>query len=415
MKVSFPAMRATIGKRNYFVTTMALSEIPRFFKFTDWEQFDPALRAQRVLNKDRVPEMAKYILDNEDGYIFSSITASYNCPVEFKPSGEDGLVGNIEMDLETMEFIINDGQHRAAAIAAALKENPDIGKERISVLLFPMEDMDRLQQMFSDLNRFAHKTSKSLDILYDHRDTLSALTMEMVELVPVFRGMVDKEKTSIPLRSPKLTTLSALYDANSELLGNMQKEKQGSPTYGEKLATAVAYWTEIARVIPDWQKVKDDDLKAPALRQEKINTHGVVLRALGAVGSAIMEYHPNDWKKRLEALKQVDWRKSVGSRVNPLWDNVCIVAGSVVSNRQARVATAAVLKDHLGLPLSNQERQVIANLRDAGWNGDGNAKPGAGQLALNLMTGTESAPVGSNGSSLDGAFAPQTDGKVARA
>jgi DNA sulfur modification protein DndB len=377
-------MLATIGKRDYYVTTMALSEIPRFFKFTDWEQFDPAMRAQRVLNKDRVPEIAKYIADNEEGYIFSSITASYNCPVDYIPSEHDDRVGIIEMDLETMEFVINDGQHRAAAIAMALKENPEIGKDRISVLLFEMEDLDRLQQMFSDLNRFAHKTSKSLDILYDHRDPLSALTMEMTEMVPVFRGMVDKERTAIALRSPKLVTLSALYDANSELLGS-DIEKEGTAEYKKHLIRAVDYWTEVSRVIRDWQKVKDDELKAPELRQEKINTHSVVLRALGAVGNALFESHPNDWKTCLEGLKDIDWRKTVGSKVNPAWDNVCIVAGSVVSNRQARVATQAVLKDHLGLPITNAERQVISNLRKSGWSDNGRE----GQLAFGIVTPVE--------------------------
>ena len=68
------------------------------------------------------------------------------------------------MELEAAEFVINDGQHRCAAIAAALKDNPALGKEKISVLLFERENPERLQQMFSDLNRFVQKTSKeSLD------------------------------------------------------------------------------------------------------------------------------------------------------------------------------------------------------------------------------------------------------------
>lgn len=366
MKVTFPALKATIGKKLYYATTMALSEIPRFFKFNDWEQVEPSLRAQRVLNAPRVPEIAKYILDNEEGFIFSSITASYNRPVEFVPSMADERVGSLEMDLEEMEFIINDGQHRAAAIAVALKENPDIGKERISVLLFPTEDLNRLQQMFTDLNRFAHKTSKSLDVLYDHRDHLSTLTMEMTEEVSVFRGMIDKEKATIPLRSPKLLTLSSLYDANGELLGSEIGEP-ASKEFKQSLDTAVAYWNEMGRVIVDWQRVRDGILQAPALRQEKINTHAVVLRALGGVGKALLEYHGQDWRERMKGLEAVDWRKSVGSSVNPLWDNVCIVAGSVVSNRQARIATLAVLKRELRLPLGNQERQVIRNLSDRGW------------------------------------------------
>lgn len=367
MKVSFPALRGTIGKRPYYATTMALSEIPRFFKFNDWEQADPALRAQRVLNFDRVPAMTKYILDNEDGYLFSSITASFNCPVTYIPSSTDDRIGTIEMDLENMEFIINDGQHRAAAIAAAIKENPDIGRERISVLLFETEGLDRLQQMFSDLNRFAHKTSRSMDILYDHRDNLSALTMEVSELVPAFRGMVDRERTSVPLRSPKLMTLSALYDANGELLAGTDVASPGSAEFKAQVKIATDYWIEVAKVISEWQRAKDGLIQPQALRQEKINTHGVVLRALGGVGATLRQYHPDDWDERLGALKDVDWRKSVGSRVNPLWDNVCIVAGSVVSNRQARKAILAVLKSQLDLPLGAQERQILENLRNAGW------------------------------------------------
>lgn len=367
MKVTFPALKGTIGQRPYYATTMALSEIPRFFKFNDWEQADPAMRAQRVLNVDRVPGMTKYILDNEDGYLFSSITASFNCPVDFTPSPGDDRIGTLEMDLENMEFVINDGQHRAAAIAAALKENPDLGKERISVLLFAMENLDRLQQMFSDLNRFAHKTSRSMDILYDHRDNLSALTMEVSEAVPAFVGMIDKEKTSVPLRSPKLLTLSALYDANDELLSGAAVAEPGSPEFIAQLQLAAEYWTEVAKVVSDWQRAKDGVVQPQALRQEKINTHGVVLRAIGGVGAALLQYHPDDWRERLTALQEIDWRKTVGSRVNPMWDNVCIVAGSVVSNRQARKATQAVLKSQLDLPLSSQERQVVEKLRTAGW------------------------------------------------
>jgi DNA sulfur modification protein DndB len=364
MKVQFPAMKATMGKRVYYSTTMALSEVPRFFKFNDWEQADPSLRAQRVLNVARVPDITKYILDNEEGYLFSSITASYQSDVRYIPSENDDRVGMLEMDLEGMEFIINDGQHRAAAIAAALKENPDLGKERISVLLFPTEDLNRLQQMFSDLNRFVHKTSKSLDILYDHRDNLSTLTMQVAEDVPVFRGMIDKEKMSIPLRSPKLLTLSSLYDANSELLGP-QVDKPGSKDFKERLAKATEYWQEVARHIPDWQRVRDGHLQAPALRQEKINTHGVVLRALGGVGNVVFQIFPDDWREHLQLLEDIDWRKSVGGHVNPLWDNVCIVAGSVVSNRQGRVATLAVLKDKLGLLLTTQESAVLRQLRES--------------------------------------------------
>ena len=347
MKVSFPVMRGNMGGRQYYSLLISLSEIPRLFKFNDWEQCTPELRAQRVLNKARVPDITRYILENEDGYLFSSITASYSCPVKFIPAAENAEVGTLEMELENVEFIINDGQHRCSAIAAALKEKPALGKEKISVLLFETENLERLQQMFSDLNRFVQQTSKSLGMLYDRRDNLSALTMDVAEQVEVFRGMVDKEKVTIPLRSPKLFTISALYEANEELLGK-KIDKKGSGAYTELLKTAVEYWTELSKIIGDWQSVKNGKLSASELRQEKINTHAVVLRALGGVGRALSGKYPEGWQIKLKLLEKIDWRKSVGGSANPLWDDVCITAGSVVSNRQARAATLAVLLREIG-------------------------------------------------------------------
>src|SRR2546423_3908703 len=219
MLVSFPAMQGVIGQKTYYSCLMKLNAIPKMFTFRDWAEFTAEDREQRILNKKRVPDIAKYILDNEDGYLFASITASYKNQVSFKPVNGGGL-GELEMEFEDANFVINDGQHRCAAIAAAIKENPSLGEETISVLLFPYESKERVQQMFSDLNRFVVKTSKSLDILYDKRDALSLVTLDVCDKVPVFHDQVDKDAVSLPVRSRMLFSLSSIYDANSELLRN---------------------------------------------------------------------------------------------------------------------------------------------------------------------------------------------------
>ena len=64
-------------------------------------------------------------------------------------------------------FVINDGQHRRAAIEAALRENPDLGDETIAVVFFLDVGLKRCQQMFADLNRYAIRPTTSLSILYD--------------------------------------------------------------------------------------------------------------------------------------------------------------------------------------------------------------------------------------------------------
>src|SRR5277367_1296291 len=78
MKLSFPAMRGRMGKRDYFVAMVKLNLIPKLFKFTDWAELPPEQRAQRVIQKSRIPEITQYILENEDGYLFSALTSSFN-------------------------------------------------------------------------------------------------------------------------------------------------------------------------------------------------------------------------------------------------------------------------------------------------------------------------------------------------
>jgi len=71
MTLAFPAMHGVMGKRDYYVAIMKLALVPKLFKFRDWAELPPEQRAQRVLQKSRIPEIAQYILDNEDGYLFS--------------------------------------------------------------------------------------------------------------------------------------------------------------------------------------------------------------------------------------------------------------------------------------------------------------------------------------------------------
>lgn len=357
MKVTFPAMRGTMGQREYYACMMKLSVVPKMFTFRDWAEFSPEEREQRVLNEKRIPTIAKYIVENEDGYLFASITASYKCPVKFVPTGDDGL-GMLEMDFQEAEFVINDGQHRCAAIAHALKDNPALGDEMISVLLFPYENRDRMQQMFSDLNRFVQKTSKSLDILYDKRDPLSRLTLDVINAVDVFDGMVDRDAISIGIRSPKLFALSAIYEANKELLRHHDvqgdNEDGEGDSYNELVALAARFWKQVATHMSSWRAVKDQHMRAMELRQESLASHSTILRAIGSAGADLLQDHPADWDKRLSALEEIDWRKS-----NSDWNGICIIAGSVSSNRQSRQATRAYIKRRLSLPLSEAETRSL--------------------------------------------------------
>jgi hypothetical protein len=179
--------------------------------------------------------------------------------------------------------------------------------------------------------------------------------LEVCEKVPAFQGLVDKENVSLPARSEKAFTLAALYDATQELLAEKTNGENGG--FHDLVGTAVDYWIAVSKFMPDWQKIKNRELRPIELRQENISTHSVALRALGGVGAEIMKLYPSDWRNRLADLRAINWSKK-----NRDWENVCIVANSVVASRQARLATKAYLKRKLGLPVTESEQKSIAQL-----------------------------------------------------
>ena len=353
MILSFPAMRGHMGRRDYFVTMVRLSLVRKLFKFRDWAELPPEQRAQRVIQKSRIPEITQYILDNEDGYLFSSLTASFDCEPTFTPvKGRDDL-GTLEVPFDS-DLVINDGQHRRAAIEEALTQNPKLGDETISVVLFPFEDLGRMQQMFSDLNRTARTTSKSLNILYNQRDLMSQITLTATERIEVFKGLVDKDRVSLALRSPKLFTLSAIYDATNALLGSVV-----DADYDNKLALALEFWDAVAENMPGWEKVKSGDLRPMELRQEFIHSHAVVLCALGSMGRTLISTYPDEWKARLRGLRKIDWR-----RTNKEWQGIAMAGSDVVNRRQNRMDTASFLKLKMGLKLTPAEERSIKGATD---------------------------------------------------
>ncbi len=50
------------------------------------DRLSPEQREQRALNKSRVPAISSYILENEEDYLFASITASYKSEPVFVPT-----------------------------------------------------------------------------------------------------------------------------------------------------------------------------------------------------------------------------------------------------------------------------------------------------------------------------------------
>ena len=324
----FQALRGKMGSREFFVVLLPLAVVPRIIASPRGAQLPPEVRAQRKLNERRIPEITRYILDNEDDWIFSSLTASFNEDAQFVPFEGNEDVGTLRLPLTT-QLLINDGQHRRAAIQRALDEDPTLGSQTISVVLFPGESLERNQQMFSDLNRTVQKTSRSLNIMYDHRDPLNQITLAVTERVPLLEGRVEKEALSIALRSSKFITVSALYDMIGQFLGPVPPYEADHEIQRAEDET-VGYLNVLTEVIPQWHAVASGHLRPADARMEFINAHAVFFFAIGGVGHFL---RTNDQMDHIPGLGDIDWR-----RTNREWQGICMLGPDIVTRRQTRTA-----------------------------------------------------------------------------
>jgi DNA sulfur modification protein DndB len=354
----FPAIRGIQAGREYYVSMCPLRVIPRVFLF-DEDELKPELRAQRVLNKARIPEIAGYILGRAKEYVFSALTASIDGEVRFEPLGPDETARSLGRLCIPMSarFVINDGQHRRAAIEAALRENPDLGDETIAVVFFLDLGLKRCQQMFADLNRYAVRPTTSLSILYDHRDEDALITKTLLQKVPVFTDLTEAQRSTISNRSIKLFTLSGIYHATQVLLVGQEKEPLEA-----RIELAASFWSEVAKQISDWGLAKERKVSAAELRRDYIHAHTLALAALARAGRDLLAKHPRDWKQRLSRLSSIDW-----SRTNSkLWEGRAMSAGRLSKKTVNIVLSGNAIKKHLGLKLTADEEEVEADYQRTG-------------------------------------------------
>ena len=173
----FPAVKGVQAKKDYFITMIPLKYLVKILP-EPGEYLPPEYRAQRRINEQRIPGMKNYIIDNRDSYIFSSLTASIDGAFRFEEKGIEN-VGNLHISMDA-RILVNDGQHRRAAIAQALLDDESLGEETISVVFYEDRGLKQSQQMFSDLNMNAQKSSNSINTCYETRDALAVATKNIV-------------------------------------------------------------------------------------------------------------------------------------------------------------------------------------------------------------------------------------------
>lgn len=343
LKYQFPAVRGNQAGKEYYICMVPMGLLSRIFLVGD-SDVPPEYRAQRRLNEARIPEIRDYILHNRDSYVFSALAASVDGNMEFVCSDTNENVGTLNVDMDST-FLINDGQHRRAAIEAAIEEDETLKEETISVVIYKDQGLQRSQQMFTDLNKHAVTTSKSLNTLYESKDPDALITKKVVNSIDFLRKYTDKEKDNLSKYSSNIFTLNTFYTAHkriSRLVGDFSKS--------EKLICG--FWESVVANMREWNEMDQGELSKKSLREDYIITQGLIILSFGRLCEYFAENPQQDMKKSLRGLKKIDWLRNNEAS----WMNRAIKPnGKINRNEQGIFLTYVQIKRLLGLPVLEAE------------------------------------------------------------
>ena len=338
----FPVVRGVQAESEYYIAMVPLKMLFKMFPADDEEFVLPEYRAQRKLNEARIPVISRYILDNRDSYVFSALAASIDGKFKYEGNENNPDTGILEVALDA-HFLINDGQHRKSAILNAIKDDETLENETISIVFYADKGLKRSQQIFTDLNKNAVKTSNSISELYDSRDEMAVITRDVIWNIDFLNTYTDKEKDILGKYSSSLFTLNTFYSANKNIIGR-------SPINDCKVFLH-KYWDCVVKHMRQWQELQNREITKKDLRENYIATQSIVIQALGRVGNYFYINNIVDFERNIPGIEKINW-----SRNAKIW---CLRAvsknGRIITNKKAAMMIANVIKEAMGIPLTQEE------------------------------------------------------------
>lgn len=330
---TLPVMRGVQAGADFYTASVPLKAVVALFQFKEQELPDE-IRAQRPLNEKRGEQIAKYMLLHPNSYVFPAITAAISSSCTFTPLTDGADIGYLKIPPGTIP--VCDGQHRLLGIDTVLADDPRFENEAIAVTFFVADTLERRQQIFAHINRYAQKPTSSTNRAYDLEDLEAQRSKHIKNAIPLFRVLVDEHRTSIRGNTIKLFPLAGFDDATRTLLGGSTLPESSQTDL------AVQFWTQVAEAVPAWHSVYRGELSAAEVRKSYVHHLAVVLIAIAQVGHDLIEQ--DNWEATVGQLAQIDW-----SIANPDWQTLFIFGGKVQKGHKYSTALAGYLRDRLGV------------------------------------------------------------------
>jgi DNA sulfur modification protein DndB len=282
----FPALRAKMGDRWYYITTLTFAQVARWIKPVDkiHERRELKTWIQRVLRPERREEIATYLLNQGQRFFNGIVAGIYGGDPEWFPIevGESVTLRDLHLDerqatafgllrLSGAEDVFAiDGQHRVEGIRQALRQKNALENEELTVLFVAHKKTDlgreRTRRLFTTLNKYAKPVSQAELIALNDDDAFAIVTRRLIDEYPgLSREFVPLARTAnIPVDNRScVTTVIALYElvkTVSLTAGSRERKvlEAGPPDWtriDELYKTARSFWDALKLNVPAIKEV----------------------------------------------------------------------------------------------------------------------------------------------------------------
>jgi len=283
-KLNLPCLRGRIGDWTYFSTVMKIKDIVNNNRIITVAESNDLYShnineiLQRDLKEGRISKIANYLNNNDERFFNSLVVAIH----EGNPTwsdidlNEEITIEGQSLAVEEMEFIENkfgiltlsgnevifalDGQHRLMGLRKAIKKNPNIGDEEISLVyvIHNQENKERTRRMFTVLNKYAEKPRGAELIILDEDDVAAIVTRRLAEnhsVMSLPNAISDSKTANLsPSDINSFTTLVAINKVN-KILYKKSKEfytKRPNDEIIDKFYNvSIQFWDMLFNVFPE--------------------------------------------------------------------------------------------------------------------------------------------------------------------
>lgn len=337
--INVPALKYKSGNRVWYAITISYKALGKFIQTSSVRKKNQEIIKTEIKNRfldSKHKEEIKDYIKSEPEFTIPPVTLVSFEDLDFRPYtfGEEtpeemnqrfesvgSMAGVIVLPID-YEFECLDGNHRTVAIRELANEAPEYIADSNILLNIVFEKRGRkIRQDFVDVNKNAKQTSSSINTLFNTRDRVSGLVVDMIEEIDYLSETTELLATSVSKNSKDLYTINNIKNVMMELAGyNSQSTKS------EKISNVLNKNTELANIIKNRGQLFFEELKynvfiqnslqdreqTPEIRNASIITSGTGIIVAARVGGYILKELPlEDARTELRKLFQIDWsRKS---------------------------------------------------------------------------------------------------------